>query len=226
MSNEQARREMEALFPGYERNDTLRAAFMAHPAAANILKRQPQLGRRIPWVLVECDVSPRPLTGLIVDGTYGPGGWDAAEKMVLFTDDLTPGGAFVLLKKGSVRFEVIGTTPGSTRSPDRPHEVDLLLHLSVLTKAWNANEEATRLWRVWSSVNGQTPFPQCYLEIAFGGEVYRGLVVGGTLAPSGQWDLDKEIDLMIEPDDILAVDAARADRKEVLGGHYAQFPHS
>jgi len=74
------------------------------------------------------------------------------------------------------------------------------------------------VWHTWALLHNQPPFPQTYAEIAFGGDVLRGLMVGGTVLADGTWDFRQEFDLMVEPDVILSLDGRRATRCEVLHG--------
>lgn len=184
MTNDKARREMEALFPGHEKNDALRAAFLAHPDADHYLRLMPDLGCRIPglwWRMVLRRSGVRvSWLGTLECGRLGSLRTHRPVCSVSDRRQWVPD-----LPGGERQLVLIGTVPGSTRHPDRPDAVTLLGHVAELTAAWHADAETTRVWHTWALLHNQPPFPQTYAEIAFDGDVLRGLVVGGRFWRTG-----------------------------------------
>lgn len=225
MTNDQARQEMDALFPGYEKNDDLRSAFLLHPEAKNYRRLTPDLGYRIPWVLVEYGPEQTRRQGLVVAGVWSAAGWDLCDRVVIFVRSGTENGSFLTCQSGEQRLALVGTVPGSTHHPDRPDVVTLLGHLAKLTVAWCADGQATRNWHTWAMSLNHPLFPQTYAEIEIAGDILRGLVVGGALHTDGTWNFGQEFTLMVEPDVILSIDGRRATRCEVLHGTREQGRH-
>lgn len=101
MTNDKARREMEALFPGHDKNGALRAAFLAHPDADHYLRLMPDLGCRIPWVLVEYGPEAERGQGLVIGGRWSAAGWDLSGRIVLYVQSPTGSSGFLTCERGS-----------------------------------------------------------------------------------------------------------------------------
>ncbi|MFW7270250.1 hypothetical protein ACMAUO_20235 [Gluconacetobacter sp. Hr-1-5] len=224
MDSEQTRREMDALFPGLEQNETLQAAFEAHPGSAAFLERQPELGRTIPWVLVGCDVNGRQITGLVVDGIVVRHGWDLREEFVLFSADMEPAGRFVTIPGGEATVSVIGTTPAAVGFGERPDASALLREMAEVSAAWASNAELVRSWHACAVLHRLPSYPDCFAEFHRDCEVTRGLVIGGHLDRDGQWDFTQYVQVIVRSGETVVLDPTQADNMEILHGHDVAMP--
>ena len=199
--------------------DTLLEAFFRHPDAPRHLVRTPRLGNDIPWVLVACDGDELSMTGLVVGGTWDGKGWDLAGSFTLFTCDGDAKGKFVEISGRAGRIRPQGTVPGV--GPLRPDLIALQAELVGATFQWARRAGLVRQWTAGAAVSGDGVFPQTFVELRFGADCYRGLVIGGEKDREDRWDYSGVVTLLLPDGRIVDLDAAQADMVEELvhGGH-------
>lgn len=202
-----------------EEVDTLLEAFFRHPDAPRYLARTPRLGNDIPWVLVACDGDVSNATGLVVAGTWDGKGWDLDGGFTLFTCGGEARGEFLEVAGWAGRIRRLGTVPGA--GPLRPDLIALQGELAEATFHWARRAGLVREWAAGASVRGDSAFPQTFVEMRFGPDCYRGLVIAGDRDRNDRWDYDRVVTLLLPGGATVDLDAAQADMVEELvdGGH-------
>ncbi|NHO57774.1 hypothetical protein GOB86_12045 [Acetobacter lambici] len=149
------------------------------------------LGYEIPWTCVAYQQDGRKGTGLVVSGTRCDGKWDLSQDLVIFDAWLGEIGSFLMLRAGKDMVEHSVTLPGF--SPRQPKKPELLREYAHALEAWM---KSPRLQDEWLERMGKGTAPTTFIEICFGTDRYRGLVIDGDRLPSGEWDYDGDLVLL------------------------------
>ncbi|MBB2158117.1 hypothetical protein HLH33_17750 [Gluconacetobacter diazotrophicus] len=201
-----------------------RAALDAYPMRGELMLRTPFLGVGVPWVVVRLGGLDDAELGLVVAGGLvarpdGSRDWDLNRPFQAF---VTPRGSparIVPVDPACSPVSVECTVPADAWHHAEPEALTMLGEMADAMAAWSARSDLVVAWTRRAAVEGLTPAPARYVELAFGTDVYRGLEIAGPDVDDMGCDWNEPITLMLPSGRIVELDAAQADRHVMVGGH-------
>lgn len=171
------------------RNDL--TVLFEHPEVFSRTLLTDGLGYEIPWISVRYKQDGRTGTGLVISGARRGDNWDLSQDIVVFDSWLGEIGTFITLKADKDLVEFSVTLPGF--GPRQPKKPVLLREYAQALEAWMTSP---RLQDEWLEHNDKGTMPQTFIELCFGTDRRRGLVIAGDRLPSGEWNFAGDLVLL------------------------------
>lgn len=162
-----------------------------HPEFLGRTERTVGLGYEIPWTTVTYQQDGRKGSAVVVSGLWTGKNWDLAQDLVAFDAWLGEIGSFITLRAGEDHVKHCVTLPGF--GPRQPKKPVLLREYAQALEVWMSSP---RLQDEWLERMGKGTTPTTFIELCFGTDRYRGLVIDGDRLPSGEWDYDGDLVLL------------------------------
>lgn len=146
--------------------ERLDSVLRAAPALLDQVAASPLVTANLPRQIVSLPDRPGQPVGLVMGGVYAPGQWrlDRPLSVLLLPEEGV--GSIVTVDPSRERVVAQGTLLTPVSVPTRPDTVALL-------------DEVARATYAWAARGGRGEMPDVFLEVRFGSDVYRGLLLQG-----------------------------------------------
>ncbi|MFS3137515.1 hypothetical protein ACLRDC_19455 [Gluconacetobacter sacchari] len=211
--------ELDAMFesPG-DQLERLKAAFRQHPEAQQIFWKMPLLGTKLSWAIIGLPDRPGFQVGLLVQGEHADGKWRFDRPFRLLLDSRAGASELIDVDPAVERIARPTIFGGDYDPAERPDVVALMAEISRSSVCWARDPELVARWAIVATDCGLMPAPTDFVELRFGRDVYRGLIVDGPYDLDKGWNFDAELKLVCGDGRVVWLDAAQADSVEILFG--------